>query len=95
MATWLPPVVAAPLGSGDGECDRRYIPVTYPLHTRYIPVTYPLHTSYNAVTSLLHQVTESAIAQLMHIADEDGNGTLEWDEFLALFKARNGHVTAM
>merc|ERR1719198_2694860 len=31
-------------------------------------------------------VTESAIAQLVHIADEDGNGTLEWDEFLALFQ---------
>jgi len=30
-------------------------------------------------------VSESAVAQLMHIADEDGNGTLEWDEFLALF----------
>eukprot|EP00966_Prymnesium_polylepis_P263801 6094469-Prymnesium_polylepis.2 len=24
----------------------------------------------------------------MHIADEDGNGTLEWDEFFALFQAR-------
>jgi len=31
-------------------------------------------------------VTESAIAQLVYIADEDGNGTLEWDEFNALFQ---------
>jgi len=37
-------------------------------------------------TNMGHEVTESAIAQLMHIADEDGNGTLEWDEFFALFQ---------
>ena len=36
--------------------------------------------------NLGNEVTESAIAQLMHIADDDGNGTLEWDEFLALFQ---------
>jgi Ca2+-binding EF-hand superfamily protein len=34
-------------------------------------------------------VAEEVIENLVHLADEDGNGTIEWDEFVNIFKVLN------
>jgi len=41
-------------------------------------------------TSLGKDVKRGTIANLVRLADEDGSGTIEWDEFWKIFKVVNG-----